>query len=221
MKPVPVILADNQHVFRAGLRHLVEQDGRFIVVAEANEEGQLWEVLEKHPAEVLILDYQQEPAFSIGTVERLRKDYPGIGILIISDDSDKNEIYKALHLGINSFLTKSCDEEEIQDAIRATVKKEKFFCTRVLDYLIERSLPGGADEAASAVSCEPTPLTPREIEIVQLVARGLIAKEIARELNLSTHTIYTHRKNIMKKLGLGSSSELVLYAVNMGLVPKN
>ena len=84
------------------------------------------------------------------------------------------------------------------------------YCTNVLNHLLEKSFPKD--------DCSPVPLTPREIEIVRLVASGLIAKEIASELNLSTHTVYTHRKNIMKKLKFGTTSELVLYAVNEGII---
>jgi DNA-binding NarL/FixJ family response regulator len=99
----------------------------------------------------------------------------------------------------------------VVDAIRATAKGEKFFCTRIVDYLLEKSF-------AKADNCEQSPLTPREIEIVQLVAKALTAKEIAGTLNLSTHTVYTHRKNIMKKLNLSTSTEMVLYAVQNGYI---
>ena len=112
---------------------------------------------------------------------------------------------------MNSFLSKQCDEKEILDAVLATAKGEKFYCTNVLNYLLEKSFP-------KETECKPLPLSAREVEIVQLISTGLIAKEIAGKLNLSTHTIYTHRKNIMKKLGIGSTSELVLYAVNEGIV---
>jgi DNA-binding NarL/FixJ family response regulator len=139
--------------------------------------------------------------------------YPNINILIISGDEDKKAIYDVLESGVNSFLTKTCDEHEIKDAIAATAKGDKFYCTRIIDYLLEKSF--AKDEVED---CSPTPLSPREVEIVRLIAQGLIAKEIADELSLSTHTIYTHRKNIMKKLNMNSSSELILYALNNGLV---
>ena len=81
-----------------------------------------------------------------------------------------------------------------------------------MDYVFERSFSPAVED------CAPTPLTVREIEIVQLAAKGLIAKEIASQLDLSTHTVYTHRKNIMRKLKINTASELILYAVNNGLV---
>jgi len=227
MQGITITLADAQYLIRIGLKHLLAKKEQFEVVSEAEDEEELNDQLRQHAPKVVILDYNQSSSFDKKTIRRIRELAPSSNILIISDDEDKESIYEVLQLGINSYLTKSCDEEEIIDAVKATAKGEKFFCTRVLDYLLEKSFPSSAlgnEEAApprQEVSCQPTPLSPREIEIVQLIAQGLIAKEIASELNLSTHTIYTHRKNIMRKLKLNSASELVLYAVNMGLVDKN
>ena len=224
MQKTSITLADSQYLIRVGLKHLLSQNGAFEVVSEAEDEEELFEQLQQQQPQVVIIDYDQPESFSRATLDRIRKQWPQVGLLIISDDDVKESIYGVLQLGVNSYLTKSCDEEEIIDAVKATAKSEKFFCTRVLDYLLEKSFSNDDSGQASAatppdeVSCQPTPLSPREIEIVQLIARGLIAKEIASELNLSTHTIYTHRKNIMRKLGLSGASELVLYAVNMGLV---
>ena len=213
MQPISIILADAQYLIRVGLRHLLMGNEVFWVVGEANDEAELMEQLRTRPAKVVILDYKQPGNFSKATVARIREAAPHTNILIISADNHKDNIFQILEQGVNSFVTKSCAEEEILDAIKATARGEKFFCTKILDYLLERSFSSGQGS-----DCGPTPLTPREIEIVQLVSRGLIAKEIANTLNLSTHTIYTHRKNIMKKLQLSSASELVFYAVNTGLV---
>jgi len=224
MDGISITLADSQYLIRVGLKHLLGKHSHLQVVSEAGDEEELTEQLTRQRPEIVILDYDQPDAFDKSTVSRIKQLSPNSNILIISDDDDKEQIYQVLQSGVNSFLTKSCDEEEIIDAVKATAKGEKFFCTRILDYLLEKSFSKASEngERTSAqnnkVSCEPTPLSPREIEIVQLIAQGMIAKEIARELSLSTHTIYTHRKNIMKKLQLSSASELVLYAVNRGLV---
>lgn len=221
MTPTSIVIADAQHLIRAGLRHLVSQDNRFEVIGEASNEQELHQQLRALRPDVLILDYNQPGAFSIDTIDRLKAAFSKLPVMIMSDDDEKERIYKVLQLGVNSFLTKGCGEEEVFDAIKAAAKGEKLFCTRVLDYLLEKSFSGQARKKPSEreeVNCGPTPLSPREIEIVRLIAQGLIAKEIASELNLSTHTIYTHRKNIMKKLDLNSASELILYAVEIGIV---
>lgn len=211
MQPISIILADRQYLIRAGLKSLFAGKEHLKVVGEASNEAELMDYLQQKPADLVILDHNQPNSFSKETVERLKTDFPNTNILIISADNHKESIYEILEKGINSFLTKSCDGDEIIDAVKAAAKGEKFFCTRILDYLLEKSFAKEQDG-----NC--TPLSPREVEIVQLVAQGLIAKEIADTLNLSTHTIYTHRKNIMKKLKLNTASELVIYAVQTGLV---
>ncbi|MEN0003948.1 MAG: response regulator transcription factor [Bacteroidota bacterium] len=212
MQPISVVLADSQFLIRLGLKHLLSGQENINIVGEVVKEQQLVGLLEETEVGVVILDYNQPGSFSLQTIEKVKSTAPTANILIVSADDEKESIYQVLESGVNSYLTKSCDDKEILDAIHATAKGEKFFCTRVLDYLLEKSF------ARPDETCRPTPLTPREIEIVRLVAQGLIAKEIADVLSLSTHTVYTHRKNIMKKLKLSTSSELVLYAINNGIV---
>ncbi|GIV32336.1 MAG: DNA-binding response regulator [Saprospiraceae bacterium] len=206
-----VVIADSESLVRIGLDYLLRSKTDCEVVGMATNEEQLRELLARHKPDILILDYNQPKHFSPDTVELVRKVSPRTRLLIISGDEDKRTIYRVLETGVNSYLSKHCDEKEILDAVHATAKGEKFYCTNVLNHLLEKSFP-------KAEKCDPVPLTPREVEIVQLVAEGLIAKEIAHRLHLSTHTVYTHRKNIMKKLKLGSTSELVRWAIQEGIV---
>lgn len=208
-----ILIADSQFLIRLGLKQLVSDSDQMRVVGEAQNATELKKLLEHKKADVVILDYSQPGAFGLETVRMIQNTSPETNVLIISSDNDKSNIFEILEMGIYSFLTKQCDQQEILSAINATAKGEKFFCNKVLDFILEKSFP--RDEEAN---CSPTPLSLREREIVQLVAEGKIAKEIAYQLNLSTHTIYTHRKNIMKKLALNSTSELVIYALNHGII---
>jgi DNA-binding NarL/FixJ family response regulator len=214
MQTVSILLADAQYLIRLGLKHLVDQIPEFEIVAEAKNAVDLKRLLEKHVVDVVVLDHLQSKIYGKDVVQKIQAITPKTNILIISSDDDRNNIYALIESGVNNFLTKQCDEAEIINAIRATAKGEKFFCSKVLNYILEKSFSKPED-------CAPSPLSPRECEIVRLVAEGKIAKEIAAELNLSTHTVYTHRKNIMKKLQLSSASELVRYAVDKGLVESN
>lgn len=207
---ISIAIADSQYLIRVGLRKLLDDRPDCLVIAEAANEQQLFQKLANERPNVVVIDYNQPGKFSLDTIGRLKREYPGVRVLVISGDEDKKKIFQVLENGINSYLSKQCDEKEIIDAVYATSRNEKYFCSNVLNHLLERSFPKD--------NCAPLPLSAREIEIVRLVAGGLIAKEIASELNLSTHTIYTHRKNIMKKLKIGTTSELVLYAVNEGLL---
>ena len=210
MDTISIIIADSQYLIRVGLRHILQSQPAYNIISEAVNEHQLFQNLSSQTPDVVMIDYNQPGCFTADTVTKLNQEYPDIGLLVISNDEDKKKIYQVLENGVNSYLSKQCDEKEIIDAVYATSRNEKYFCSNVLNHLLEKSFPKD--------NCKPVPLSPREIEIVRLVASGLIAKEIASELNLSTHTIYTHRKNIMKKLKIGTTSELVLYAVNEGLL---
>jgi len=211
MQKISIILADAQYLIRVGLRHLIDQVEDFEIVGEAKNNVELKHLLQKQTADVVVMDHLQRQNFGKGAIQKLRTTFPDAKILIISADNDRGNIYNIIEAGVNNFLTKQCDEEEIIKAIRATANSEKFFCSKVLNFILEKSF--GKEE-----NCEPLPLTVREIEIVRLVASGKIAKEIADELHLSTHTVYTHRKNIMKKLQFTSPTELVLFAINNNLI---
>lgn len=215
MQECQIAIADSQYLTRVGLREVVGKSSHLHIAGEASDEKALLALLEQKPVDIIILDHNQPGKFSMQTLTRLQERSPSPDVLIISADNDKGRIFKVLEAGASSYLTKECDEAEILDAIRATSRGDKFFCTKILDYLLEKSF-GKSFESKDA--CGPSPLTPREVEVVRLIAAGMVAKEIAGELHLSTHTIYTHRKNIMRKLELANSSELVRYAIDRGWV---
>jgi DNA-binding NarL/FixJ family response regulator len=216
MNKISILLADEQHLIRLGLRELLGSQEQFEIVGEASNEAQLMEILTQQPVDVVTIDYSQGDSFQTNTVRQIKTRFPQSRILVISSDTSKKEIYEILEMGVTSFITKTCGVDEIVDAVIAVAKGNKFFCTRVIDFLLEKTF----SKPSEAENIAPLPLSAREIEIVQQTAKGLIAKEIADLLNLSTHTVYTHKKNIMKKLGFTTSSELVLYAVNKGLISK-
>jgi DNA-binding NarL/FixJ family response regulator len=209
---ISVAIADSQYLIRVGLTHLLNTRKEVDVVGEAANRKSLYQLLKSKQPDVLIFDYNKPDTFDKEDLGKVRKLSPKTGILIISADDNRQSIYDVLEKGVNSFLTKECDEDEIFKAIKATSRGEKFFCSKVLDFLLQKSF------GTEPKDCHAIPLTIREVEIVKLVAGGKTAKEISEEINISTHTIYTHRKNIMKKLKMNSTSELVLYAVRHGLV---
>jgi DNA-binding NarL/FixJ family response regulator len=208
-----ISIADSQFLMRKGLRQVVEsQRPEYKISGEFSDEKALLDHVMKDPPDVLILDYNQPRHFTPKTVEKVMDLSPAIGILVISADDQKQRIYEVLQAGITCFITKECDETEVLDGIEAARTGGKYFCNKVLDYLLEKSF------GANIEDCAPTSLTPREREIVVLTAQGLIAKEIAHQLDLSTHTVYTHKKNIMKKLNFSSPVQLAVYAIEHGMI---
>ena len=209
---IKVVIADSQDLTRFGLRHLIAGEKQLSLSGEARNTEELLKCCKDSTPEVLILDYKKASEFSIDGIGRIKGVSPKTNILVITSDEDKDTIHTVLEKGVNSFLTKECDETEIRNAIYATAKGERFFCGKILDIIFEKHYSKEED------NCEPTELTTRELEIVKLITEGKSTREIADQLCLSHHTIYTHKKNVMKKLKIKSTSELILYAVNSGLI---
>ena len=207
-----VLLADAQFLIRFALKELLKETNTFQVIGEAGNEAELNSFIAKTTPDIIVIDYNQPGFFSIESIKNVKEQHPTIELLVISSDDNKENIYDIINSGVLRFLTKKCDAHEINEAFRAIIRGEKFFCASIFNFIFEMSF------SQNNYSSNPLPLSARELEIVQLIAQGLVAKEIGRKLNLSTHTVYTHRKNIMEKLKLRRSSELVLYAVNKGLL---
>lgn len=213
MAKIKVLIADNQALTSGGLRHFIAQKKDLKVIGSvAAKEDFLTEVKKNQP-EVLIVDYNLKAFITLDDLRKVSSISRKTKTLVVSNDSDKERIFKALDVGVNGYVTKDCSQEEIVNAIYATARGEKFFCNKVLDMLLEKHLGKEKDD-----ECTPTELSLREIEIVQLITKGLNAKEIAEQLHLSHHTVYTHRKNVMKKLGLSSAADLMLYAIKTGII---
>jgi DNA-binding NarL/FixJ family response regulator len=207
-----VLLADAQFLIRFALKELLKKTNTFSVIGEAGNEAELNKIIAETPPDIIVIDYNQPGFFSVQSIKNIKEQHPTIELLVISSDDNKENIYDVINSGVLRFLTKKCDAHEINEAFRAVIRGEKFFCASIFNFIFEMSF------SQNNYSSNPLPLSARELEIVQLIAQGLVAKEIGKKLNLSTHTVYTHRKNIMEKLKLRRSSELVLFAVNKGLL---
>jgi len=213
---VKILLADSQYLVRLGLRHILNRNKDIEVVGECSHSNELLDKIIKYKPEVVMLDYHNGIHFDISDIKKIKSLSPKTNVMVISSDDNRENIHKTLEFGINSYLTKQCDKDEITSAIHATAKGEKFFCNKVLNIILEKHLQKDEDD-----DCLPTELTVREVQIVKLITQGKSSKEIANQLHLSHHTVNTHRKNVLKKLNLKSSTELILYAVKSGIINTN
>ncbi|MEM9987534.1 MAG: response regulator transcription factor [Bacteroidota bacterium] len=215
MVPIDIFIADAAFLVRTGIKSVLSSLPHFRVIEEATQSQELRARLDEHRPEVVIIDYNAPHAFSIEDVKYVTEHAPDSGVLVISSDLKREEVLRVLEYGVKGFLLKECDHTEIIGAINAVSRKEKFFCGKVLDIILERqtqSAPGSGE------ACKPTRLTEREVEVVKLMAEGAPTQDIADRLSLSVHTVYTHRKNIMRKLGVTTAAEVILYAFNTSLV---
>ncbi|MDX2286914.1 MAG: response regulator transcription factor [Bacteroidia bacterium] len=214
MDPMRIFLADAAFLVRAGIKSVLASLPDCQVIGEAAHSRDLQRMLHLDAPDVVIMDYNAPGAFQPDDVRTVMERWPSTGMLVISSDLKKEQVFKVLEYGAKGFLLKECDHTEIIGAVQAVSRGDKFFCGKVLDIILERS---HADQNCDD-ACEPARLTERENEIVRLMGEGVATQDIADRLSLSVHTVYTHRKNIMRKLGVTTAAEVILYAVNTSLV---
>ena len=212
MNKTAVLICDAEYLSRTGLKYIVDKNPFFEVKGEAVNQEQLETLISSNNFDIVTLDVSPSGAFGFESISLVQEISPETEILVVSNEDDKRNIYDILARGINRYLTKCCKDAEIYNALEACKKREKYYCPKILDVIIDKTFRDQNPQS------EPSELTQREKEVVTYIAQGKVAKEISAKLNISIHTIYTHRKNIMKKLDISSPVELVTYAINNGLV---
>ncbi|MGZ3901638.1 MAG: response regulator transcription factor, partial [Bacteroidia bacterium] len=149
------------------------------------------------------------------------KRFPRTRFLVITEMLAKGELTKVINSGITSFLLKDCDKTEILEAINSTIKGEKFICGKIVSFMTAASEIKTNNSFIKSLGCDGMAVTDREIDIIRGIAEGLSNKLIADKLKLSTHTVNTHRKNIMAKLGVNNTAGVVMFAVKNQLLDTN
>lgn len=211
MDKLNVILADNQPFTNFGIRAILNfffQNQ--IVFEDVKSKDELMSKLRSFNPHALIIDFDLFDFKEINELSEVKQQYPQMAILVATDNQSPEDIGKVIDCGINNIILKSGSQQDLTDAFSAALANRKFFCSEVLDILLQKK--------AAAPRQEPGKLTLAETDIVRLIAQGLTTKEIAMEKHLSFHTIITHRKNIFRKLGISNSSELLMYAIKAGII---
>jgi len=215
MKTIRVIVADDHTMIRSGLKALLDREPDIEVVAEAADGRQAVQKAEELLPEVVLLDIAMPNLNGIEAARQIAAKHDRMGIIILSMHSDESYVLKALKAGARGYLLKDSPESDVMNAVRAVNSGKAYFSpeiSRMLadDYLRQMQQRGVEDSYEL--------LTSREREILQLLAEGKSNKDVANLLNLSLHTVETHRSNILQKLNLHSVPELILYAVRKRIV---
>lgn len=210
---IPAVIADDHAIVREGLRRLLESEGDIQVLAEAADGREVLEAVAKHHPEVVILDITMPKLGGLETLERLRAQHPSVKVVLLSIHGDPPFIQAAVSLGADGYVLKSGRVSEVLSAVRAVVKGGSYFSPPVAKEIVQQLRTPGRNAA------EPfSVLSSREREVLQLIAEGLSAKEIAADLGISTKTVEAHRTSVMRKLGARKATELVRYALRHGLI---
>ena len=212
---IRILLADDHTVMRSGLRVLLERQEDFQVVGEAEDGRQAVALaVEKHP-DVIVMDIAMPLLNGIEAARQITSADSRVQVVILSMHSDESYVMRALKSGARAYLLKDSAEADLIRAIRAVSDGKSFFSPAISRMLLEdyvRQLEQRGSEDSYDL------LTPREREVLQLLAEGKTNKEVANLLNLSLYTVDSHRTNLMQKLNLHGVPELILYAVRKGII---
>jgi DNA-binding NarL/FixJ family response regulator len=210
-----VLLADDHGIVRRGLRSLLESDPAITVVAEAADGLEALRLCEELRPDLLILDVGMPKLNGIDVAARAQKLERAPKTVILSMHADESYIIRALAAGARAYLLKDATDEDLLPAVRAVAAGKPFFSPAVTAVLVEDYL---RQLQARGLTDSYHLLTDREKQVLQLLAEGRSNKEVATLLELSLSTVETHRGNLMQKLNLHNTAEIVLYAVRKGII---
>jgi len=210
-----ILLADDHDIVRKGLRYLLGKYNDLEIVGEAVDGRQTVRLVEAVNTDIVIMDIGMPLLNGIEAATQIVKQNPRVGVIILSMHSDEDYVLRALNAGVKGYLLKDTVESDLLHAIDAVRKGRTFFSSAVTDVMQEdyvRQLQSKGLKDSYYL------LTDREREILQLLAEGKSNKEVAGVLDLSPLTVETHRANLMQKLNLHSTAEIVLYAVRKKII---
>jgi len=213
MRPIRVLLADDHDLFRAGLRVLLQDLGGFEVVAEAGDGREALRLVGEHRPDVVLMDLMMPGLNGLEATARVAREFPGVRVLVLSMNAAEEFVLPAVRAGASGYVLKNARPAELEQAIRAVARGETYLTPAVSGHLIDDYRRRTADETDSLAK-----LTPRQREVLQLVAEGHSTKEIARRLGVSVKTVETYRSQLMDALDIHDIAGLTRYAIRKGLV---
>ena len=216
MTRLRILVADDHEIVRRGLVSLIKSRPDWEICAEADNGRQAVEKANQSKPDIAILDIGMPVLNGLEATRQILREHPAVRILILTVTDTDQAVQTVLDAGARGFLLKSDAARDLVTAVEALAHNKTSFTARVADLVLSGYLNKTPRSAKSDLSLPG--LTSREREVVQLLAEGKSTKEVACHLNLSVKTAETHRSNIMRKLGLHSVSELVLYAVRNSIV---
>jgi DNA-binding NarL/FixJ family response regulator len=215
MRKIRILLADDHQLMRSGVRLMLEREPDISVVGEASDGREAVSLVKTLKPEVVVMDIGMPNLNGIEAAHQMTQENPELAIVIVSMHSDESYVLRALKAGARGYLLKDSAEADLIKAIHVVYAGKSFFSPAVskvlLDDYVRKLRRSGTEDAYDL-------LTPREREILQLIAEGKSNKDIANLLHLSVYTIESHRSNLMGKLNLRGLPELILYAVRRGII---
>jgi DNA-binding NarL/FixJ family response regulator len=216
MPNTTILLVDDHNIVRQGLKALLLVEGDLTIVAEAQTGREAVQLAAAHRPEVVIMDLAMPRLNGSEATRQILKAVPATKVVVLSTYCDDEHLQQALSAGAAAYLLKYTAATDLAQAIREVKKGNAYFSPAIARRLRERtSQPAASGEASNTPATE---LTPREAEVLQLIAEGFANKQIAGELGLSVKTVEKHRQQVMQKLQIHDIASLVRYAVDKGII---
>jgi len=210
LRNIQVVLADDHALVRAGIRALLERIDRVEVVGEAGDGQQALELIEQLDPDVVLLDLTMPGLSGFEVLKETSEKFPNVNMIVLSVHDSEEYAVHALRSGAVGYLPKSAASTELEEAIARVLRGEKYLSPSIST---EASL-----EFSKVVPETPPELTPRQMEVLTLIAHGSSTREVARSLNIAIKTVETHRAQLMERLNIHDVAGLVRYAIKKGLV---
>jgi len=211
---IRVLIADDHKIMLAGLRSLLEKQTDFDVVGEADNGRRAVQMAQEKNPEVVVMDVSMPDLNGIEATKQIIESLPETRVIALSMHSDKRFVIGMLRAGASGYLLKDCASQELANAILQVAGGKKYLSPEITGVVIDDVLLAGSSEEEATAASQ---LSPREREVLQLIAEGWSTKQIASHLYVSIKTIETHRRQIMKKLDLHAIADLTKYAIREGL----
>jgi two-component system NarL family response regulator len=212
---IRVLLVDDHELMRQGLRSILDREEHVEVVGEAASGRAAVELARTLAPDVVVMDVAMKDLNGIEATRQIRAECPGVKVLALSSHSDSRYVSAILDAGACGYVLKANAYDDLRRALEAARQGKSYLCPDVTQAVVGASLRG----TGSAADTLRTSLSPREREVLQLLAEGLTSPQIGKRLYVATTTVDTHRRNVMRKLGIHSVADLTKYAIREGLTP--
>jgi DNA-binding NarL/FixJ family response regulator len=216
-KKIRVIIADDHKIIRVGLRGLLEREKDIDVVGEAENGNDLLHLLKKISTDVILMDIDMGSTSGIATTKQVKELYPSLHVLGLTMHDEQNYIIPMLEAGASGYLLKDAGHEELLGAIHTVNNGDSYFSQKVSATLLH-AITHQKEAPAQKINKDKIPLSDRELEVLQLIAKEFSNGEIAEKLFISIRTVDTHRRNLLEKLNVKNTAGLVKYAMENGVV---
>jgi two-component system, NarL family, nitrate/nitrite response regulator NarL len=207
---IRVVIADDHKMMLDGLRHILSKEKDMVLVGEALNGNEVMSILSHNKVDVIVLDIGMPEMDGYDTVLNVKKRYPDTKLIILSFYKDEKHIGKLLKAGVSGYIIKDRGSEELVKAIRSVIEGKEYFDSEVMQVSLK------AFQNKNAGPEKVIKFSPREIDVLNLLAEGLTSKEMGKRLHISESTVETYRKNLLEKLGLANSKLLLKYAIEKG-----